>query len=168
MLQVWVDYPSEEDELQIILRTTGGAAASLAPILDGAQLEQYLQIVRRIPVAESVARLAMQIARLTRPSLSVAPEIVRKCVSWGAGPRGSQYLVLGAKARAALHGKPLVTNDDVLAVAKPVLRHRLKLNFQAEAEGISAEQIIQSVIDEAIGKPAKGTSSETFSQVFRS
>jgi MoxR-like ATPase len=168
MFHVWVDYPDEEDELQIVLQTTGSNSSSLSPILDSENLSRFLQVVRRIPVAEPVARLAMQIARLTRPSLPTAPEIVRKCVSWGAGPRGSQYLVLGAKARAALNGKPLVTNEDILAVAMPVLRHRLKLNFQAEAEGVSAEQIIQAVIDVATGKPAKGTSRETLSQVFRS
>lgn len=158
MFHVTVGYPSEEEELEIVLRTTSDHKATIDPVLDANQLLQLLQLVRRIPIAEPVARLAMQLARATRPNESDTMELVKKCVAWGAGPRASQYLVLGAKARAALHGKALVTDEDVLAVAYPVLRHRIKTNFHAEAEGIQPDQIIAKIVEVVAGTSGKSSS----------
>jgi MoxR-like ATPase len=149
MMNILVDYPSEDEELEVVLRTTVDNQVSPQPQLDGKRLLELMQVVRRIPIAEHVARYAMRLARLTRPQQSGVSELVRQCVQWGAGPRASQALVLGAKARAALHGQPLVTQDDVVAIARPVLRHRIKTNFHAEAEEIRADQIIAHVLEQA-------------------
>ncbi|MFM9069568.1 MAG: AAA family ATPase, partial [Planctomycetota bacterium] len=132
MLQVRVDYPSEDEELEIVLRTTADQPATLRPLLNASQIHELAQIVRRMPIADHVARYALRIARLTRPQQSDAPDFIRSFVEWGAGPRASQCLVLGAKARAVMQGRYHVQPEDLRAIAPPVLRHRLKLNFNAD------------------------------------
>ena len=106
------------------------------------------EIVRRIPVGDHVFKYAASLARATRPNESEAPAFVKECISWGAGPRASQYLILGAKARAALYGRNYATTEDVAAVALPVLRHRILTNYNAEAEGVTADKIIERLIKE--------------------
>ena len=118
----------------------------ITPTLHAEQIAELTRIVRKVPVADHVTRYAMQLARLTRRQEPDAPDFVREYVQWGAGPRASQYLVLGAKARAVLHGRFFVTHDDVRAVAPPVLRHRMMMNFNAEAEGVSADEIVRRLI----------------------
>ena len=147
MFNVYVDYPEEDEELEIIKRTTADSRVELSATLDGDEIMALQHIVRRVPAPEHVMRYAMQFTRLTRKEKGEVPQFVRDYVSWGAGPRASQYLVLGAKARAALHGRYAATCDDVRAVALPVLRHRIMTNFNAEAEGLRPDDIVQRLID---------------------
>jgi MoxR-like ATPase len=147
MFNVFVDYPEEEEELEIVRRTTTDSHVQLKPTLDGEEILQLQQIVRRIPAPDHVMRYAMQFTRLTRREKGEVPDFVTDYVSWGAGPRASQYLVLGAKARAALHGRYAATCDDVRAVALPVLRHRIMTNFNAEAEGLRPDDIVRRLMD---------------------
>ena len=146
MFHVWVDYPSADEELEIVQRTTADIDVRVVPTLAAEQIALLARIVRKVPVAEHVARYALQLARLTRRQEADAPDFVREYVHWGAGPRASQYLVLGAKSRAALHGRYCATADDVRAIAPAVLRHRLKLNFNAEAEGVTADEVVRRLL----------------------
>jgi MoxR-like ATPase len=146
MFHVWVDYPTAEEELEIIRRTTADIEVKITPTLHADEISQLTRIVRRVPIADHVARYAMQLSRLTRRQEADAPDFIREYVQWGAGPRASQYLVLGAKARAVLLGRFFVTHDDVRALAPPVLRHRLKMNFNAEAAGVSADEVVRRLL----------------------
>jgi MoxR-like ATPase len=147
MFHVMVDYPDEDDELEIVKRTTTDTQARIATTLDAEQITGLTRIVRSVPVADHIARYALRLARLTRCQQPGVPDFVREYVMWGAGPRASQYLVLGAKARAVLQGRCYVSQDDIRAVALPVLRHRIKTNFAADAEGVSTDDIIRRLID---------------------
>jgi len=147
MFHVWVDYPSADEELEIVKRTTADIEVKITPTLHAEQISELTRIVRKVPIADHVARYAMQLARLTRRQEPDAPDFVREFVQWGAGPRASQYLVLGAKARAVLHGRFFVTHDDVRAIAPPVLRHRLKMNFNADAAGVSADEVVRRLLE---------------------
>jgi MoxR-like ATPase len=142
MVQLTVGYPSREEEERIVLETTSDRSISVKPVLTGEQLSALLHLVRRLPAAPSIVSYAVKLARSTRPDSPEASPAVKKYVSWGAGPRASQYLVLGAKARAAMDGRAMPDMDDVSAMALPVLGHRVVLNFQAEAEGVSAGGLI--------------------------
>jgi MoxR-like ATPase len=146
MFHIRVDYPSEEEELLIIKQTTAESLATVSRTLDAARILALAQVVRRVPVADHVARYALSLARRSRPGQPDTPAFVRDYVQWGAGPRAGQYLVLGAKARAALDGRTHAELDDVRAVALPVLRHRLKTNFNADAEGVTAEELIRRLL----------------------
>ena len=146
MLHVWVDYPTEDEELEIVKRTTAEHEARVESVLDAQQILALTRIVRRVPVADHVARYALRLARLTRRDVPEAPDFVREYVMWGAGPRASQYMVLGAKARAVLQGRTYVSHEDIRTLAPPVLRHRIKTNFNADAEGITADAIIERLI----------------------
>jgi len=147
MFNVLVDYPEEEEEFQIVKRTTAEWAPQVTPTLDGPRILELQQVVRRVPVADQVIRYALKLVRLSRPGRNEAPDFVREYVSWGAGPRASQYLILGAKARAVLHGRFHAATEDVRAVAFPVLRHRLITNFNAEAEGLKPDDLIRRLIE---------------------
>ncbi|HID78179.1 MAG TPA: AAA family ATPase [Planctomycetaceae bacterium] len=146
MFNTFVDYPDEAEELEIIKRTTADVVATVSPTLSGEQIVELQRIVRRVPVAEHVARYALRLVRLSRPKASGAPDFVREYVSWGAGPRASQYLVLGAKARAVLYGRYYAATEDIRAVAHPVLRHRILTNFNAEAEGIKPDDVVDRLV----------------------
>ncbi|MBD3673214.1 MAG: MoxR family ATPase [Planctomycetaceae bacterium] len=147
MFQVLVDYPTEEEEFAIVRQTTANHQAKVEPVLGSEELVQLQEFIRRIPVADALIRYAMQFARQTRLNRPETPDFIQQYVSWGAGPRASQYLVLGAKARAVLHGHSSVGKKDIQAVAKPVLRHRILTNFNAEAEGITADDIVDKLIE---------------------
>jgi MoxR-like ATPase len=147
MFHVRVDYPSEDEELEIVWRTTTDADVQVSARMDGATILEMAKLVRKAPVAEHVARYALALARLTRPGQPQTPAFVRDYVQWGAGPRASQYLVLGAKARAVLDGRHHVSLDDVRAVAAPVLRHRIKTNFNADAEGVTSDEIVRRLVE---------------------
>ncbi len=153
MFNVYVDYPSEDEELAIVKRTTTGPLPSISATLSGKQILALQQIVRRVPVADHVLRYALALTRRTRPDRPEAPEFVRQYVTWGAGPRASQYLVLGAKARAVLGGRFYAGIDDVRAVAYPVLRHRILTNFNAEAEGVKPDQILRRLLETVSVEP---------------
>jgi MoxR-like ATPase len=145
-LQIAVDYPSAEEERRIVLETTGAKDVQLSPVLTGEEVLAFQDLVRRVPVPDSAVDHAVELVRMTRPGEDGAREDVRKWVAWGAGPRASQALVVGAKARALLSGRFAVCREDVQAVAKPVLRHRLVLNFQAEAEGVKPDALIDRLL----------------------
>ena len=147
MFNVLVDYPSEEEEFKIVEMTTAMHSAKLERILNANDILEMQDIVRKVPVAPYVIRYAMKFARLTRKEKGEVPDFIKEYVTWGAGPRASQNLVLGAKARAVLHGRYYVSCEDIRAVAIPVLRHRIITNFNAEAEGIKPETIIQRLAD---------------------
>ena len=151
MFNVLVDYPSRGEEERIVATTTSAYEAKLERVLSGADILELQQLIRRVPAGEHVVRYAVRLARATRGGASAeggagAPEFVRQWVSWGAGPRASQYLVLGAKTRAVLHGRFAPGIEDVQAVAPAVLRHRIVTNFTAEAEGVKPERIIQELL----------------------
>lgn len=146
MFNLWVDYPSSAEEKLIVKNTTGGNIANLREILNAAKISELQRLVREVPVADNVVDYAVHLARQTRPNQNDVPKFIKDWISWGAGPRASQYLVLGAKTRAILDGRPTPDIDDIRAVAKPVLRHRLVTNFSAEAEGVTTVQIIDELI----------------------
>jgi MoxR-like ATPase len=146
MFHVWVDYPSAAEELEIVRRTTADIEVQIRPTLPADEISGLTRIVRKVPVAAHVADYAMRLARLTRRQEHGAPDFIREYVQWGAGPRASQYLVLGAKARAVLMGRFCATQEDVAAIAPPVLRHRLKMNFNADAAGVSADDVIRRLL----------------------
>ena len=154
MYRVEVDYPSEAEEVQIVTKTTGDLSQKLKIVLHGDDILRYQQLVRRIPASPFVVEYAVRLARATRPGAGGHPvDMVDKYVAWGAGPRASQYLVLGAKTWAALNGSVTPSCDDVRRVARPVLRHRMFTNFSAEAEGVKTEQIIDTLVREVPEAP---------------
>jgi len=146
MFELHVEYPSRADEERIVERTTGELEQALEPVLTGEELVGLQRVVRRIPAPKVVVEYAVRLARMTRPPDESAPAGVREYVSWGAGPRASQYMVLGAKARAAMDARPMADLEDVDAVALAVLRHRVVVNFNAEAAGKRAEEIVGEVM----------------------
>ena len=145
MFNVRVDYPSQAEEEQIVSSTTSSYVPQLERVLDGHAIIELQKLVRRVPVTDHVVRYAVRLARATRGG-DGAPEFVRQWVSWGAGPRASQYLVLGAKTRAVLHGRFAPGIEDVRAVAPSVLRHRVVTNFTAEAEGVKPDRIVADLV----------------------
>jgi MoxR-like ATPase len=147
MFNVLVDYPEEDEELKIVEMTTSVFQPQLERVLSATDILEMQDIVRKVPVAEYVIRYAMKFTRLTRKEKGTVPEFIRNYVTWGAGPRATQYLVLGAKARAVLHGRYYVSCEDIREVAIPVLRHRIITNFNAEAEGVKPEDIVRRLAD---------------------
>ncbi len=146
MFNVVLDYPSRDEEEQIVARTTGDVQPSLTPVMDAEAIQYVQTLIRCIPVAPQVISYAVQLVRHTRPANDGVPSVVREYVEWGAGPRASQYLILGAKVHAAFRGKLTPDNEDVRAVAFPVLRHRLIRNYKAIAENISPETVIEALL----------------------
>jgi MoxR-like ATPase len=142
MFELRVGYPSREEEERIVTTTTGDVQATVSPVLTAAQLTELQHLVRRLPAPPTVVQYAVRVARSTRPDAPEATPDVKKYVSWGAGPRASQYLILGAKAKAAMDGRSVPDIDDVRGVALSVLRHRVVVNFQGEAEGIGVERLL--------------------------
>ena len=147
MFELRVGYPSQSEEEAIVEQTTGSRSGALEAVLDAQQLLAMQGLVRRIPVSKQLIRSAVALARMTRPTEVGAPALVRDYVEWGAGPRASQYLVLGAKARAALAGRPMADLDDVRSVAMTVLRHRVVTNFAAEAADRTSEDVVRELVD---------------------
>jgi MoxR-like ATPase len=147
MLELRIGYPTREEEERVAMQTTGAEVAQVEPVLDAAELLSLQGLVRRVPAPPSLVAYAVRLARATRPEDEEAPSLTKRYVSWGAGPRASQYLVLGAKARAAMSGRGVPTYDDVRAVAPAVLRHRVMPNFQAEADGRGAGDIVEELIE---------------------
>ena len=147
MFMVRVDYPTEAEELAIVKQTTTDAHESVTPTLAAEELGAMADLVRRVPVADHLAQYAIRLVRQTRVGRDAANDIVDRYLSWGAGPRASQFLVLAAKARAALKGRHCVEMEDLRAVAHPVLRHRIVTNFNAEADGVTADDVIDRLIE---------------------
>ncbi|HHZ81301.1 MAG TPA: MoxR family ATPase [Flavobacteriales bacterium] len=146
MFNTWVDYPSFEEELNVVKLTTGESSAKVNPVLTGEEILGYQKLIRRMPVSENVLNYAVNLASKTRPGRERATEEVNKYISWGAGPRASQFLVVGAKVHAALAGKYSPDIEDVQAVTLSILRHRIVPNYKAEADGITVEKLISNLI----------------------
>jgi MoxR-like ATPase len=149
MLELRIGYPTREEEEQVAMQTTGADEPVISSVLNAEELLSLQRLVRRVPAPPSLVAYAVRLARATRPEDDDAPEATKRYVSWGAGPRASQYLVLGAKARAAMSGRGAPNFDDVRAVAPSVLRHRIVTNFQAEADGRAAGDVVDELIQQS-------------------
>jgi MoxR-like ATPase len=147
MFKIFVAYPSWGEEFDIVRLTTAMEQVALSAVLDGPEIIRLQHIIRRVPAADHVIEYAMRLVRATRVTEADVPEVVRDYVSWGAGPRACQYLILGGKVRAVLHGRFHVSTDDIQAVARPVLRHRIITNFNADAEGYTTDRIVERLLE---------------------
>jgi MoxR-like ATPase len=148
MFLIELDYPSAADEIRIARETTGTSQKTLSRLLDGEKILAFQQLVRRVPVPEHLLEYAVGIVRKTRPGQPEAPQWLKETVGWGAGPRAVQYLILGAKSRAALRGAYRASLEDIEAVASAVLSHRVITNFSAESQGMTSKKIVQRLIAE--------------------
>ncbi len=146
MFNVVMDYLPEDDEVRVVTQTTSGRPGAIDPLFTGEDVLRFHQLVRTVPVAEEIARYAVRIAAASRPHQTGTPDFINEWVSWGAGTRAGQFLVLGAKARALLKGRAHVTVEDIQALAYPILRHRILLNYRAEAGGIRVEEVIRRLL----------------------
>ncbi len=146
MFNIPLDYPSYQEEIEVVKATTAAQKVSVNTILTGQEILDFQQLIRKIPIADNVLEYAVSIAARTRPGSSMATDEVNNYISWGAGPRASQYLVLGAKTHAAVNGKYSPDKEDVQAIANYVLRHRIVRNYKAEAEGVTEEKVIANLL----------------------
>jgi len=147
MFNLWLDYPSLEEEMDIVSQTTSIQEDEVVSVLDASQIIELQRLVREVPVPESVLNYTVRLVGMSRPNTSISPDFVNKYMSWGAGPRASQYLILGGKARALTEGRFNVTEEDIRILAKPVLRHRIVNNYAAEAEGLTPDILIEKLIE---------------------
>lgn len=147
MFNIWVDYPSFEEEKEIVSTTTAKQDVQVQALINGEKIKELQQLVREVPVPDNVLDYAVTLVAKTRPNTPMAPDFVNKYLSWGAGPRASQYLILGAKARALSKGRYNVTEEDINELAIPVLRHRIVNNYAAEAEGYTTVKLIEMLIE---------------------
>jgi MoxR-like ATPase len=150
MFLIKLDYPSEAEEIRIAYTTTGEELPELDRIMRAEEILRFQQLVRRVPVPDHIYQFAVRLVRKTRPDGETAPDWLKPLVSWGAGPRAVQYLILGGKTRAALHGQYMVRREDIQAVAAPVLTHRMITTFAAQSEGIDAEQVVSRLVEESV------------------
>ena len=147
MFKIFVDYPNWNEEYDIVRLTTAVQEVRLSHVLDGPGIIHLQEIIRRVPAADSVIHYAMRLVRATRITEADVPKVIRDYISWGAGPRACQFLILAGKVRAVLHGRFHVSTDDIQAVARPVLRHRLITNFNADAEGFTTDKIVEKLLE---------------------
>ena len=152
MFNVVINYLPEEDEVAVVERTTARRAAAIEPIFTGEDVLRFHELVRQVPIAQNLVRYAVRLAATSRPQQSGAPAFVNDWVSWGAGTRAAQFLVLGAKARALFHARTHVSAEDIRTLAAPVLRHRILVNYRAEAEGTNVDAVIRRLL-ESVGEP---------------
>ncbi len=168
MFNIHVDYPTEEEEVEIMRRTTVSEMADVEAVVSGEEILTLQELVRKVPVTDEVIRYVLRLTRATRVSKDEAPEYLKDWLAWGAGPRASQFLILGGKARAILHGRTYVSAEDIKAVAYPVLRHRILTNFSAEADGITSQKIIERLIKETPVNETKSLQDGTAPRVLGS
>jgi MoxR-like ATPase len=168
MFKVFVNYPSFQEEFEIARRTTALAMEEVRPVLSGEQILDLQILVRKVPVTDHVIQFTLALVRQTRIGEAGAPKFVRDWLSWGAGPRAVQYLIIGAKARALLHGRSHVQCEDIQALALPVLRHRVTTNFTAASEGISTDAVIKRLVDETPSREGELTKDDRFKKIFAS
>jgi MoxR-like ATPase len=147
MFNVVIDYLPEDEEVAVVSRTTSERPQPIEPLYTGDDVLRFQEIVRRVPIAEDVVRWAVRLASASRPNVNGAPEFVNQWVSWGAGLRAGQYLVLGAKARALLNGHSHASPDDVRALVHPTFRHRILIGYRAEADGVGVDDVIDRLLD---------------------
>jgi MoxR-like ATPase len=148
MFNVVIDYLPEDDEVAVVRRTTSGPSQAIEPLFGADDVLRFQEIVRRVPVAEDVVRWAVRLAAASRPGQDDAPAFINEWVSWGAGLRAAQYLVLGAKARALLSGRSHATPDDIRALVHPTFRHRILIGYRAEADGVSVDDVIDRLLEQ--------------------
>ena len=148
MFNVVIDYLPEDQEVAVVQQTTAGGSETIEPLFNAEDVQRFNDLVRKVPAAEDLVRYAVQLAAASRPSQDNTPDFVNEWVSWGAGLRAAQFLVIGAKARTLLQGRSHVTAEDIQAVAAPVLRHRVLVNYRAEAEGMTTQKIIEQLLDQ--------------------
>jgi MoxR-like ATPase len=146
MFNVVIDYLPEDDEVAVVNQTTSRNAAPIEPLFTGEDVLAFHDVVRKVPIADELVRMAVRLAAASRPRQKNTPDFVNQWVSWGAGTRAGQFLVLGAKARALLKGRSHVTKEDIQSLAYPVLRHRVLINYRAEAEGVTVEKVIEKLL----------------------
>jgi MoxR-like ATPase len=168
MFKVFVKYPNFNEEFEVVRRTTATMVDNIAPVLTAEEIIELQRIVRQVPVADHVIRFALALVRQTRVREPGTPEFIREQLSWGAGPRAVQYLILGGKARALLQGRTHVACEDVQALAKPVLRHRLVLSFTAESEGVTADDVIERIVAITPTREDELTRDARFQEIFAS
>jgi MoxR-like ATPase len=168
MFKVFVRYPNFQEEFEIARRTTTIQEDSITPVLSAEEIVHLQQLVREVPATDHVVRYAISLVRQTRVSENGVPDYVRDMLNWGAGPRAVQFLILGAKARALLAGRTHVATDDIQALAKPVLRHRMVLNFAAESDGVTADDVIDRLIAGTPTKEDELTRDPRFAKMFAS
>lgn len=148
MFNIKIDYPSRDEEVSIVHSTTSSSEKALQSMISKSDLLEFQNLIRRVPVADNVVEYAVDLVGNTRPNADGSPDFIKEWIDWGAGPRASQYLILGAKGKATLDGRPTPDINDVKALARPVLRHRLITNFNAEAEGVDIDEIIKRLIND--------------------
>jgi MoxR-like ATPase len=168
MFKVFVRYPKFDEEFEIARRTTALAMEEVRPVLSGDAILELQRLVRKVPVSDHVIRFTLALVRQTRLGEPGVPKFIRDWLSWGAGPRAVQYLILGGKARALLHGRVHVQTDDIQALAYPVLRHRILTNFTAASEGISPDVVVKKLIEETPSKESELSRDERFRKIFAS
>jgi MoxR-like ATPase len=168
MFKVFVEYPSFQEEFEIARRTTTTLKDHVSPVLTAAEIIELQNVVREVPVTDHIIRYALSLVRQTRVGEEGLPSFIPEQLAWGAGPRAVQFLILGSKARALLHGRTHVSTEDIQALAKPVLRHRIVVTFAAESEGISPDSIIQKLIDVTPTKEDELTNDARFKKIFAS
>jgi MoxR-like ATPase len=147
MFNLKMDYPTLDEEMKIVQKTTGDENVQLNKVISGQEIQDYQALVHRVPVAKNVVSYAVRLTTATRPNSENAPDFIKNWIDWGAGPRASQYLVLGAKAKAVLEGRPSPDIQDVQSLALPILRHRVLPNFNAEAEGMDVDDILNQLLE---------------------
>lgn len=168
MFKVFVRYPTFQEEFEVARRTTSVEEYRIEPVLEGGEILDLQRIVREVPVSDHVIRFTLSLVRQTRVGSPGTPDFVNEMLSWGAGPRAVQFLILGGKARALLHGRPHVSTDDIVALAKPVLRHRLVVNFAAESDGVTADDVVDRLLAVTPTREDELTSDARFQKIFAS
>jgi MoxR-like ATPase len=166
MFKVFVTYPTFDEEFEIARRTTSTAVEEIAPVLTGEQILELQDLVRRVPVSDHIIRYCLAIVRQTRISEGGSPKFISEWLSWGAGPRAVQNLILGAKARALLHGRSHVTTEDIKKLALPVMRHRILTNFTAASEGVTTDIVVKRLLEETPDKEGELEKDERFKKIF--
>jgi len=168
MFKIFVQYPNFEEEFKVAQRTTGGLEASVDAVLTADEINALQQMVREVPISDHVIRYALSLVRQTRVGAPGVPDFVQEMASWGAGPRAVQFLIIGGKARALLHGRTHVSTDDIAALAKPVLRHRMVVNFAAQSDGVTSDDIIVQLLEATPTKEDELTRDARFQKIFAS
>ena len=168
MFKVFVKYPSFKEEFEIARRTTALVSDEITPVLSGENILQLQRLVRRVPVTDHVIQYTLALVRQTRVSEPGVPKFIKDWLSWGAGPRAVQNLILGGKARALLYGRAHVQCEDIQALAYPVLRHRILTNFTAASEGVTTDVVVKKLLEETPSRDGELTKDERFKKIFAS
>ena len=168
MFKVFVDYPTFDDEFEVARRTTKRSTHNVKPVLSGADILKLQSTIRDVPVSDHVLRYALTLVRQTRINSDGAPDFIKDQIGWGAGPRAVQYLILGGKTRALLYGRAHVATEDIDALAKPVLRHRIAVNFAAQSDGVTSDDVIEQLIANTPSKEDELTNDARFQKLFAS